>query len=184
METPSLTKEEAVTFLSDVLQFENWNEELQNDKVEFVNHLMIKYQQKQPFQTLSLLSEDLNARKIPTWEEIKTAIFTKEGGLCHTLNTFIWMLLKALGYDVYLVMSNVVINEQCFKETFNHTLVIVRDLTVKGSLHVIDCGFVTPILNAIIIEDPAQDEDSLNEMMYHNGGKIFKYVKRGSNTYV
>ncbi|CAH1784293.1 unnamed protein product [Owenia fusiformis] len=184
MDVPKLTRVETESFLTDVLQIKNWNEQLQKDREEFLNILMVVYQQNEPFQTLSFMSEDFEIRRIPNWTEIKTAIFTKEGGLCHTLNTFLWTLLKSLGYDVYLVMANVVIGEKHLKKTLNHTVVIVRDLATKGSLHVVDCGFGQPMFKAALIKDNTKDQDNINDFNHQGSGEIYKYVRKDEDTYV
>ncbi|CAH1789914.1 unnamed protein product [Owenia fusiformis] len=183
METPTLTKEECESFLTDILQIPDWNDQLQKDRAELLNHLMIKYQQNQPFQTLTLLRIDPKDRKVPMWQEIKTAILAKEGGLCHTSNTFMWALLKALGYDVYLSVSSVITqrDEQYLKKNLDHTIVIVRDLVVKGSLHVVDCALGLPIRQAVMIKDPTQDQASLNDIIYQGSGEIYKYVRTDDN---
>ncbi|CAH1782143.1 unnamed protein product [Owenia fusiformis] len=184
MEAPTLNKDEVEYFLTDILQIHNWNEQLGNNRVEFLNHLMIKYQQIIPFQTITLMSEDVESRTVPKWSEIKTDIFAKTGGMCHTMNTFMWALLKGLGYDVYLVLSSVVSIEQYLKKNLDHTIVIVRDLTIKGSLHVVDCGLGLAMREAIIIKNPTKDQDSLNETIYQGSNEIFKYVRTEGGTYV
>merc|ERR1711894_42938 len=67
---------------------------------------------------------------------------TLKGGRCWTQNSVLSLLLRALGYDSYVIISHVFT-----PDTQNHLIVIIRHVTSPGSCHVADvaCAIASPV---------------------------------------
>ena len=116
---------------------------------------------------MTLLGQPAEERRVPTWEDIRAAVMGGYGGLCYTLSVFMNALLTALGYDMYLAGGSV------YYDSDTHVIVIARNLTTRGSLHLVDLsGF--PTFGAIPL-------DFENESpVYHNSVHLYKFIRVNS----
>jgi arylamine N-acetyltransferase len=95
-----------------------------------------------------------------------------KGGRCYTLNTFNKYLLEALGYDSYLVGSDIV------KEN-GHVVTAVDNLKKPGDKYIVDVGLGVPNFEPIPLD--FEDESpiyaqSFSEFKYaRKNGKITRY---------
>uniref|UniRef100_A0A0B7AE92 arylamine N-acetyltransferase n=1 Tax=Arion vulgaris TaxID=1028688 RepID=A0A0B7AE92_9EUPU len=137
-----LSKEEILRFIRDVLEIPITELPVLSGpsvsasvKVSFLESVIRAHLEKQPFQSISLMVDDVKNRHRPSWEEIKSNMFLSRGGLCYWHNTFMYVLLSSLGYDV--VMSHSTVPGM---DPNNHLVLIVRDLVTPGDLHLVDVG--------------------------------------------
>ncbi|XP_022254128.1 uncharacterized protein LOC111088400 [Limulus polyphemus] len=126
-----LTKDEAVYFVSNVLDIAEAEEKLVTDRKIFLDQLVQRIHEDIPFQNLFLLSMEPENRHLPTWIEIKESMMRKRGGLCYIINVFMKYLLQALGFNAYHATCSVYFPN-------NHITTIIRDLTSDGSKHLVD----------------------------------------------
>ena len=122
-----LTETEAVTFVKDILGIPRIQEAIRHDRLAALNALLYPYQQHvAPFQNVTLLAAPINSTTTPTTEQVRSAILTKQGGLCFELNCFMGELLRALGYTIVWAQCNI------YKYPGNHLAVIVTDVCHPG----------------------------------------------------
>ncbi|PIK33837.1 hypothetical protein BSL78_29343 [Apostichopus japonicus] len=98
-----LTKEEALSFLENVLEIPNPEELIERDPMAFLNTYIYNMITKLPFTNLPHVSQPMNDKHNPTFEECKMAILRREGGHCFYKNTFSKALLDLMGYDTFHV---------------------------------------------------------------------------------
>ncbi len=98
---------EAISFVTNNLCISDVQSKLNESKYELLCEIVRAFHEKIPFQSLSLPTEPLSKRRKPTLDEILSNIQSFKGGLCYTINTFSKLLLEALGYNVYHVLSTV-----------------------------------------------------------------------------
>ncbi|KAL5460335.1 hypothetical protein EMCRGX_G033780 [Ephydatia muelleri] len=127
----TLSEDEAYTFITDVLKLTDAREKLISNRVKFLDDLIKAHHSVVPFQNVTLLSQPIEERHVPTWNDIKAAVMGGYGGLCYTLAGFMKALLAALGYDVHFASGAIFYPN-------NHVTVIVNNLTFSGSLHMVD----------------------------------------------
>ena len=163
----TLTDQEANEFVADVLKLSNARERLERNRPDFLDDLIGAFYSSVPFQNVTLLSQPAEERRVPTWEDIKAAVNGGYGGLCYTLSAFMNALLTALGYDTYLAGGCVQYDGP------THMLVIVRDLTTRGSLHLVDVpGY--PTFQAIPLDFEKESP------VYHHSVYPYKFIKTDS----
>ncbi|XP_074654997.1 uncharacterized protein LOC141908729 [Tubulanus polymorphus] len=160
-----LTIEEARTFLKDVLRLEDDDviaavNGMKKERLDFLNRIILAIYHATPFQSISLLSMDPDTRHVPTWLEIKDAMFTKQGGLCLVLNAFLHELLLALGFEVYIAYSLDYFDINC-----DHIVVIAENVSAPGDRYLVDVGFGYPIFEALSLDFDG-DHSPAYEMSY------------------
>jgi hypothetical protein len=171
-----LTKTEAIEFLQNDWKIEDVERQLQNDRENFLNKLIVTAHEMVPFQVLFLRklafipSEE---RKLPTVEEIDHMCMSGDGGNCTVINMFMSRLLKALGYSAFVCLSIVT------NHTFNpHLIVIIKDLVNTGDLHLVDCGLGLPSFRAISLnfneESPIYRDSFLEYKFIKLDGKVLR----------
>jgi hypothetical protein len=171
-----LTKSVAIKFLQNEWGMIDVEKQIQNDREEFLNKLIITSHERVPFQLLrisSLASLPPEDRKAPTMDEIDHACMSGEGGNCVAINLFTTHLLNALGYSAFPLTSVVTSN------VFNHHLnLIVKDLNNKGDLHLVDCGLGLPSFRAISLnfdkESPVYRDSFLEYKFIKHKGKVLR----------
>ncbi|BFZ05844.1 hypothetical protein BsWGS_08883 [Bradybaena similaris] len=138
-----LTKEETLHFIRDVMEVPIRELPHITDpslsakfKVDFLSTILKAHLGRQPFQSITLMSWEVKDRHRPSWEEIKSNMLLRRGGVCYWHNTFMYGLLASLGFDVTMSHSTVAGGF----DRDNHLVVLVHDLVSKGSLHVVDVG--------------------------------------------
>ncbi|XP_076335734.1 uncharacterized protein LOC143238952 isoform X2 [Tachypleus tridentatus] len=161
-----LTKEEALYFISKILEIPEAKRKLVTDRSAFLDHVIQTIHQVIPFQNISLLSLEPDHRHIPTWAEIKEAMMAKQGGTCYILNVFVKYLLQALGFDVYHTAS-------AFGFPNNHISTIVRNLSSRGTKHLVDFS-AFPTFKAIPLD--FKEESPVYSMSFLK----FKFVRQGN----
>ncbi|XP_076324555.1 putative arylamine N-acetyltransferase 2 isoform X2 [Tachypleus tridentatus] len=139
-----LTKDEALYFVSNVLNIEEAEAKLAIDRKAFLDQVVQCIHEDIPFQNLFLLSMDPENRHLPTWVEIKEFMMRKRGGICYIINVFTKYLLQALGFNAYHAACSIEFPN-------NHIVTIIRDLTFDGSKHLVDfSGY--PLFKAIPLD--------------------------------
>ncbi|XP_076337127.1 uncharacterized protein LOC143239667 isoform X2 [Tachypleus tridentatus] len=161
-----LTKEEALYFVSKVLEIPEAKRKLATDRSAFLDHLIETIHQVIPYHNISFLSLEPEHRYIPTWAGIKEAMMAKQGGSCYILNVFVKYLLQALGFDVYHTAS-------AFGFPNNHISTIVRNLSARGTKHLVDFS-AFPTFKAIPLD--FEEESPVYSMSYLK----FKFVRQGN----
>lgn len=143
-----LTKEEALSFLENVLKIPNPEELIERDPMAFLNTYIYNMITKLPFTNLPHVSQPMNDKHNPTFEECKMAILRREGGHCFYKNTFSKALLDLMGYDTFHVGGNNVGEDQFD----THCGIVVCNLTFPGSLHLAEPGTRRPLYQAIPLD--------------------------------
>ncbi len=126
---------EAEAFVTDVLGLSDVNRKLAENKFSLLCEIVKASQESIPFQSVTLLSSPLHERHKPTFDEMMREMHSSRGGLCYTLNTFMKLLLEALGYSVYHIVGSVLQPE-------NHIITIA---IFNGTKYLIEigCGYPT-----------------------------------------
>ena len=163
----SLTVDEAMRFLRDVLGMESPERRLETNQEGFLEDLMKLFRHHLPWQSISALSTPRKDRRPPTAAEIKRDMFAGVAGICFYLNLFGWMLLRALGFHASAVTCNFLE----FKDM--HVAVVVLDLTQKGSRHLVDFGNSYPTWRII----PLDFEQVSPE--YHDSFLRYRFAREG-----
>ncbi|XP_030837354.1 uncharacterized protein LOC115922523 [Strongylocentrotus purpuratus] len=138
----SMTTDEALIFLRDVLGMETTKDNIHKDRVAFLDEMTMAWLHHIPFQSIRAISVPHPERHLPSFAEIKKDLFSKMGGLCydHSLGTL--AILRALGFDVSLVTCDVSFQD-------SHALVLVHNASSQGSIHMEDVGTGYPTFKAI-----------------------------------
>ncbi|XP_047470218.1 uncharacterized protein LOC125025925 [Penaeus chinensis] len=148
MATDVLSREQAFSFLAKVGMADG-EKNLREEPRKFLSDLIKAFQAHLPFQCLSLLAQPLEERHVPTPEEIVEAGMSLEGGLCFTLNNFMCLLLRALGFKADVLDGNFSLS--CYPHT--HIVVLLSDLSAPGDNYIIDVGGGFPFLEMIPVND-------------------------------
>ena len=170
---PQLSFEEALTFLKDILKLENIDgnikDQSKDDRFTLLCKVIKAFHIRLPFQNVSMLSLEASQRRAPTWSDIKADMMAGVGGLCLTLNAFMYALLTSLRYDVYLTIGSV--GED---GPNSHALVILRNALKEGDIHIIEVGFGSPTFHPIPLN---MEKDETDE--YTFSFTTLKYIKKG-----
>nr|XP_054768573.1 uncharacterized protein LOC129276168 [Lytechinus pictus] len=162
----SMTTKEAIVFLRDALGIETTMERIHQDKVAFLDELVVAWLQHIPFQSIKAISVPHPNRHLPTFKEIKQDLLSKVGGLCydHSLSTM--AVLQSLGYMVSLVTCDV-----SFKDS--HALNLVHNASYQGSIHMVDVGSGYPTFKAIPFNFDLVSPE------YHHSYLRFRFIREG-----
>lgn len=162
-----LSKEETLSYIRDVLEvpiselpdFSDPSAGSESKKA-FLETILPAHLEREPFQSIVLMSEEMKNRRRPSWDEIKRDIFSRHGGLCYWHNTFTYVLLESLGYDVTMSHSTVT----GFSND-NHVVVLVHGLVTPGDLYLVDVGLgyyiPRPIPLDFAVESPVYSDSIL-----------------------
>lgn len=170
------SKERAVKFLTDVLGISDAEQLLKEDRLTLLSTIMEAYQAKIPFQSLSLMTEPLSNRRLPTIEESVADVEAGKGGLCYSVNVFLKILFDALDYTTYHTMAT------CMGLDNNHIITIAKDVVVSGDRYIVDSG--TGFHTAVIplnfeTESPIHDDCFLKYKYAWEEGLLKRYNLRG-----
>ncbi|XP_013394787.1 arylamine N-acetyltransferase 1 [Lingula anatina] len=160
-----ISKEEATTFVENVLGLTDIQTRLNQDKLSFLNDIIYEYHCKVPFHNLDLLALPVSERRIPNLAELKDRGLSGRGGLCYQNNTFLYFVLRVLGYDITLAKGQVEI-------PVDHVLLVAHDVVTSGDSYLIDAGGGYPTLIAIPLD--FQDESPVYTFSFCT----FKYVRK------
>ncbi len=100
-----------------------------------------------PFHNVFHLATPISEREAPSLDQCIQDFLSHRGGLCWTLNTGMYLLLNALGYDVISALASVY-----DKNNNNHAVTIVRNLTTVGDVYLVDVGFGYPTLHVVPLD--------------------------------
>ncbi|KAH9500264.1 hypothetical protein Btru_073575 [Bulinus truncatus] len=172
-----LTKEEALHFLENVLKLTDIPplpmKTLNGDeRLEFLNTVLSSFIDKEPFQSITLMSIDLDKRRRPTWEEVKADMFAGRGGLCYSQNTFMFVLLTTLGFDVEMTRGT------CMAATTNpdnHMCLLLHGLVKGDDLFLADVGLGYSVPRVIPLGFESESPE------YTDSFQTYKFVKDGES---
>ncbi|XP_067661680.1 uncharacterized protein [Haliotis asinina] len=170
-----LDENEAFAFIEKKLDVSNPRSKLSASKLDFLNLLIFRMQHTFPFQSVSLIAEDKDKRHRPCLSEIGESVSSGVGGLCYTLNVFMFFLLRGLGYKVFLnhctVTSSVTYPD-------NHVVVIVKDVEQTGDIYLCETGVGHPTFQAICLnfdkESPTYNDSYLEYRYIKHDGKVMR----------
>ncbi|KAK7070240.1 hypothetical protein SK128_013937 [Halocaridina rubra] len=93
-----LSRDEAIVFITEILKIDAPTSF--PPTIEWINLLVQTFQQRLPFQNITLLSQDI--QYVPSWEDInRDVIKNGKGGLCLSLNVALAAILSALNVTAY-----------------------------------------------------------------------------------
>jgi len=167
------TKDEAIQYLQDVLNIRIGQLPFApcDERLQILNDIIYR-QHEIPFQSISLCSLPPEKRRRPTVAEVKEAVLSKTGGLCYTLNVFLFYLLRALGYEAFLNKSKVLTG----RVSDNHILVLVDNVVSNGDSYLAEVGCANPTFTALSLnfdkESPVYRELSLTYKLVKIGNVI------------
>ncbi|XP_003728158.1 uncharacterized protein LOC100893633 [Strongylocentrotus purpuratus] len=162
----SMTTDEALIFLRDVLGMETTKDQIHNNRIAFLDELTMAWIHHIPFQSIRAISVPHPERHLPSFAEIKKDLFSKIGGLCydHSLSTL--AVLRALGFDVSLVTCDVSFQD-------SHALVLVHNASSQGSIHMVDVGTGYPTFKAIPFDFELVSPE------YHHSYLRYRFIREG-----
>ncbi len=150
-----LSHSEAIQFLQDVLKMDSIPEKFTSDKASLLNEIINQYQQKIPFQTITVISRPDKEQRLSTMDDIKTQIFSTQGGLCYDQNIFFKNLLEALGYEVCLNACDVYLNG-----VYSHVSILATNLIKPGDKYYVNVRAGNlPFFRAISLDFEKQSPD-------------------------
>ncbi|XP_072179493.1 arylamine N-acetyltransferase-like [Diadema setosum] len=106
---------------------------MKDDPTGLLQEIVSSWHQHIPFQTITSIATPHEQRHVPMIDDIKRSIFTKVGGCCYENNVGCFMILRALGFNVVLVASDISLKN-------DHVILVVENLTSQGSRHMVDVG--------------------------------------------
>ena len=176
--TMSMSKQEAVSFVSEVLKIDSPIEKMSGDRFSLLDQIIKAFYATIPFQNVSLISTKLEERiRAPSIDEIKSDVMSRKGGLCYTLNVFMKLLLESLGYEAFHCTSHISLAQN------NHILTIVRNLVKPQDKYLVDVGMGFPTFEAIPvdfeIESPVYDQSFLEYKFVWEGKMLSRWHRRG-----
>ena len=180
MSQEMFSKNTAVEFLHSSWGVKNVEERLENDRKNLLDEIVRLTLANVPFQSITFMATPSEQRKCPTYEEIKKNGMQGIGGLCYSLNTFVWLLLKGLGFSAKLALSTVT---STVTSPNNHFIVLVSDVEKKNDLSLVDCGTGFPIFRAVSLnfdqESPVYHDSFLEYKYVRHDGKILRMHGKG-----
>lgn len=141
-------------------------------RVELLTKIVSSYLENEPFQSITLMSQDVDKRHRVPWEEIKLDIFSRRGGLCYSLNTFMFALLTSIGYDVSMAHATVYGR---ITHPNNHLVLLVSGLVVPDDKYVVDVGVGYAIPRPIPLEFLDESQE------YTDSFQSYKFVKESND---
>ncbi|XP_071505086.1 uncharacterized protein [Diadema antillarum] len=161
-----LTSQEAYAFLRDVLEVVSPERKMKDDPTGLLQEIVFSWHQHIPFQTITSIATPHEQRHVPTIDDIKRRIFTKVGGCCYENNVGCYMILRALGFNVILVASDI-------GSANDHVISVVENLTDQGSRHMVDVGTGYPTFLPIALDFKNTSPE------YHHSYLRYKFVVDG-----
>ncbi len=149
-------------FLHDVLGIKDYQD---LDRFELLSQISAKYQEMIPYQNITFMSSPV--KQVQTLEEIINCVQKGYGGVCSDGNTFLFLLLKTLGYKADMLLSSVY-----YPGGGPHAITLIHDLKKKGDMWLVDTG----AFHTFVPIDMSFEKES---QVYHESFAAYKYVKRG-----
>ncbi|XP_068247498.1 uncharacterized protein [Palaemon carinicauda] len=165
---PLMEYSTALTFLEKI-EIKDAEELIGNDPLSFLGILIERYQEHLPFQCVSILAQSKEEKHVPALEEVVNAGLGLEGGLCFTLNTFMCILLRTLGFKADVLDGSY----STHGDTHTHVVVLLKDLRCADDDFIIDVGTGYPF------EAPI----SLSEVpcTRYCAGQEYRYERKGNS---
>ena len=137
------SREDSLSFVSNVLEVKEFEKRFDENKLTVLNEIIRSFHQHIPFSNIKHISKPFKDRRTPTLKESMEMVLSRQGGLCLTLNTVIFRVLRELGYDISLAVGTVISEN-------DHVFCIARALDEDmESLFIVDVGFAFPLFKAI-----------------------------------
>lgn len=170
-----ITIDEANEFLIHQLKFANWKEVIERNKLEFLQLLVPYYAHNIYFQNITLSSIPDSERKVPDENAIIAAGLNGIGGNCITQNSFLYLLLKTLGFDSFITSGAV--NSGDSTSANNHVLCVVR--LSPDELYLFDLGVGVPFPEPIPLHNlPYTHRAVGHRIMYRkSAGDLYECVQ-------
>lgn len=166
MDVELISRQEASDFLDKVLKI-NLEEFDGRKGLHFLNTIIERFFEEIPFQNLYVLRNT----RLPSFEEIKTNMFNRVGGICFELNMFMGQLLHAFGYQVYMVKGA----ENGGESSLPHTFLVCENVETEGDAYCVDVGFGYPMFFAVPIHDLVEGDQNFKG--YALGYWAFKFTR-------
>ncbi|XP_072016241.1 arylamine N-acetyltransferase 1-like [Amphiura filiformis] len=163
-----ISQTEAIQFLQDIFKISSIPEKLTNNKAALLDEIVNHYQQKIPFQTITVISRSDEDQHISTLDDIKTQILSTQGGLCYDHSVFMKHLLEALGFQVSLIACDIQMDG-----LHSHMSVLVQNLIKPGDKYHVDIGSGDPLFKAIPLDFERESP------VYKCGFQVYKFTKEG-----
>ena len=137
------SREDSLSFVSNVLEVKEFEKRFDENKLTVLNEIIRSFHQHIPFSNIKYISKPFKDRRTPTLKESMEMVLSRQGGLCLTLNTVIFCVLRELGYDISLAVGTVISEN-------DHVFCIARALDEDmESLFIVDVGFAFPLFKAL-----------------------------------
>ena len=137
------TREDGLSFVSNVLEVKEFEKKFDENKLTVLNEIIWSFHQHIPFNNIKHISKPFEDRRTPTLKESMEMVLSRQGGLCLTLNTVIFQVLRELGYDISLAVGTVISEN-------DHVFCIAKVLDEDmESLFIVDVGFAFPTFKAV-----------------------------------
>ena len=137
------SREDSLSFVSNVLEVKEFEKRFDENKLTVLNEIIRSFHQHIPFSNIKHISKPFKDRRTPTLKESMEMVLSRQGGLCLTLNTVIFRVLRELGYYISLAVGTVISEN-------DHVFCIARALDEDvESLFIVDVGFAFPLFKAV-----------------------------------
>lgn len=163
------THDEALQLLQGSWRIKDVETRLKTDRRALLDDVVVCFQGRVIFQTISAMACEPGKLKRPTFEEIKQNCLSGVGGLCYSINIFILCLLKALGFSARISCSTVGPRSPVTPAT--HLVVLVNGVLTPNDLFVIDCGCGYPTFQAVPLDFEHEST------VYQDSFIKYKYVR-------
>ena len=170
----NLSKDAAVLFLNNKLHINDVQKNFETNKRCLLDIIANKWMQTIPFQNLKLLATDTSQRGIPSVKHAINDTLSGTGGMCYSHSIAAYHVLKAIGYECYLVICAV-------QGEKNHSALMVKNVETQDDLFLFDVGLSFPTFRAIQLKSRygyIEETETRTESLC-----TYKFVKRG-NTYL
>lgn len=161
----AMSPDEALYFISNNLRIPDAVTFLKVRGLHPLNEILTLFHARVPIQTITLHAVPMASRHRPNWVTVKENVCRGIGGLCYELNIFMYALLSALGFDVYLTKSSV-------SQPNNHVVVIARNVSSPGDLFLVDAGCGFPTFQAVDLNF------NLESSEFHQSFLCYKFLKQ------
>ena len=164
-----ITREQLQHLLHEVLELTDDDMSLlQTNRLQFLHKLNKAYEQSIPFQNLSFTCVPFAERHMPTMQENIDNVISGIGGLCWTLNSVLFVILKELGFDALLISGSIVDENRA-----PHVMVLVSNVDKTEATFLMDVGFAAPA------HDPIPLDFAGESPQYNVAHLVLRWVKRG-----
>ncbi|XP_064616673.1 uncharacterized protein LOC135480700 [Liolophura sinensis] len=174
----AMSRDEALNYISSNLNIPDAANLLNVRGLHLLNKILTSFHARVPIQTITLHAVPMKWRHRPNWVTVKENVCCGVGGLCYELNIFMFALLSALGFDVYLTKSSV-------SQPHNHVVIIARNVASPGDLFLVDAGCGFPTFQAVDLNFDLESAEYCQSFLCYklvkqSNGKVLRLHKRHS----